>query len=143
MAYVDYDFYARAYRFEGRALTENELKPLLWDAETFTKGELLATFEKFGIPCVASTPKRLLWEFLGECLRVAPTFAPDGKILAPRVAYRCADKTFYVSRVPLVRLDGDRAAPGPRYRANSVSAPVGRDGSAQHRKKAANDENDA
>ena len=197
MAYIDYDFYARAYRFEGRALTENELKPLLWDAETFTKGELLATFEKFGIPCVASTPKRLLWEFLGECLRVAPVFAPDGKIIAPRVAYRCADKTFYVSRVPLVRLDlkelnakrkrkretsdppdasptdrgatkprresprdweeyrrrnnrrkkaandGERAAPGPRFRANSVSAPVGRDGSAQHRKKAANDENDA
>ncbi|MBQ9801184.1 MAG: hypothetical protein IJO40_14785 [Thermoguttaceae bacterium] len=105
MAYIDYDFYARAYRFEGRALTENELKPLLWDAETFMKGELLATFEKFGIPCVASTPKRLLWEFLGECLRVAPVFAPDGKIIAPRVAYRCADKTFYVSRVPLVRLD--------------------------------------
>ena len=197
MAYIDYDFYARAYRFEGRALTENELKPLLWDAETFTKGELLATFEKFGIPCVASTPKRLLWEFLGECLRVAPVFAPDGKIIAPRVAYRCADKTFYVSRVPLVRLDlkelnakrkrkretsdppdasptdrgatkprresprdweeyrrrnnrrkkaandGERAAPGPRFRANSVSAPVGRDGYAQHRKKATNDENDA
>lgn len=105
MAYIDYDFYARAYRLEGRALTENELKPLLWDAETFTKGELIATFEKFGVPCVASTPKRLLWEFLGECLRIAPVFAPDGKILAPRVAYRCADKTFYVSRIPLVRLD--------------------------------------
>lgn len=105
MAYVDYDFYARAYRLEGRAPTENELKPLLWDAETFTKGELLATFEKFGIPCVVSTPKRLLWELLGEALRIAPVFAPDGKILAPRVAYRCADKTFYVSRVPLVRLD--------------------------------------
>ena len=163
MAYIDYDFYARAYRLEGRALKEGEVRRLLWDAETFTKGELLATFEKFGIPCVASTPKRLLWEFLGECLRVAPTFGADGKILAPRVAYRCADKTFYVSRIPLVRLDGDRAAPGPRFRANSVSAPVGRppkavsprfransvsapvgrDGSAQHRKKAANDENDA
>ena len=35
------------------------------------------------------------------------------------------------------------AVPGPRFRADSVSAPVGRDGSAQHRKKAANDENDA
>jgi len=139
MAYVDYDFYARAYRLEGRALTENELKPLLWDAETFTKGELLATFEKFGIPCAASTPKRLLWEFLDECLRIAPVFAPDGKILAPRVAYDRKTKTFRVSRVPLVRLDGDRAVPGPRFRANSVSAPVGRDGSAQHRKKAAND----
>lgn len=34
-------------------------------------------------------------------------------------------------------------AVSPRFRANSVSAPVGRDGSAQHRKKAANDENDA
>ena len=36
-------------------------------------------------------------------------------------------------------VDGDRAVPGPRYRANSVSAPVGRDGFAQHRKEAAND----
>ena len=34
-------------------------------------------------------------------------------------------------------------AVSPRFRANSVSAPVGRDGSAQHRKKAANDEKDA
>ena len=105
MAYIDYDFYARAYRLEGRALTERELKPLLWDAETFTKSELIATFEKFGIHCIASAPKRLLWEFLGEALRIAPTFGADGKVIAPRVAYRCADQTFYVSRVPLVCVD--------------------------------------
>lgn len=160
MAYVDYDFYARAYRLEGRALTENELKPLLWDAETFTKGELLAMFEKFGIPCVASTPKRLLWEFLGECLRVAPTFGADDKAIAPRVAYRCADKTFYVSRVPLVRLDlKELNAKRKRKRETSDASPNDRGATKPRREpprdweeyrrrnnrrmKAANNENDA
>ena len=197
MAYIDYDFYARVYRFEGRALTESEIAPILADVATFSWSELWATFEKFGIPFAKWAPKSRLCEALGECLRVAPVFAPDGKILAPRLAYDCKTKAFRVSRVPLVRLDlkelnakrkrkretsdrpdasptdrgatkprresprdweeyrrrnnrrkkaandGERAAPGPRFRANSVSAPVGRDGSAQHRKKATNDENDA
>lgn len=143
MAYIDYDFYARVYRFEGRALTESEIAPILADVATFSWSELWATFEKFGIPFAKWAPKSRLCEALGECLRVAPVFAPDGKILAPRLAYDCKTKAFRVSRVPLVRLDGDRAAPSPRFRANSVSAPVGRDGSAQHKKKAANDENDA
>lgn len=143
MAYIDYDFYARAYRLEGRALTSSEIAPILADVATFTAPELWATFKKFGLPFTKSAPKSRLCEALGECLRIAPVFAPDGKIIAPRLAYDCQTKAFRVSRIPLVRLDGDRAAPGPRFRANSVSAPVGRDGSAQHRKKAANDETDA
>ena len=160
MAYIDYDFYARAYRLEGRALKEGEVRRLLWDAETFTKGELLATFEKFGIPCVASTPKRLLWEFLGEALRIAPVFAPDGKILAPRVAYDCKTKAFRVSRIPLVRLDlKELNAKRKRKRETSDASPNDRGATKPRREpprdweeyrrrnnrrmKAANNENDA
>ncbi len=116
MAYIDYDFYARVYRFEGRALTESEIAPILADVATFSWSELWATFEKFGIPFAKRAPKSRLCEALGECLRVAPVFAPDGKILAPRLAYDCKTKAFRVSLVPLVRLDGDRAAERRFYR---------------------------
>lgn len=105
MAYIDYDFYARAYRLEGRALTSSEIAPILADVATFTAPELWATFKKFGLPFTKSAPKSRLCEALGECLRIAPVFAPDGKIIAPRLAYDCQTKAFRVSRIPLVRLD--------------------------------------
>lgn len=154
MAYIDYDFYARAYRLEGRALTENELKPLLWDAETFTKAELIATFEQFGIPYTASAPKRRLWEALDEALRIAPTFGADGKIIAPRLAYDCQTKAFRVSRIPLVRLDLKELNAKRKRKREAAERPDAkprreppRDWEEfrrrNNRKKAANDENDA
>ena len=102
MAYIDYKKHARTYRFEGRALTETEITRLLWDVETFSVSELLATFEKFGLSCLTRASKSQLCEALGECLRIAPTFGGDGKIIAPRLVYDAKTKTLTVSKLPTI-----------------------------------------
>lgn len=102
MAYVDYNSLARAYRREGRALTEREIAPLLADVATFSVAELWATFERFGLSCLTRAYKSQLCEKLGECLRIAPTFGADGKIIAPRLVYDAPTKTLNVSKVPTI-----------------------------------------
>ena len=102
MAYIDYKKHVRTYRFEGRALTETEITRLLWDVETFSVSELWATFEKFGLSCLTQAPKSQLCEALGECLRIAPTFGADDKIIAPRLVYDRQTKTLTVSKLPTI-----------------------------------------
>ncbi len=103
MAYIDYDFYARVYRLEGRALTENEIKPILWDAATFSRAELWALFDKFGFSLTRSATKRAFADALDEALRIAPVFDAAGRLVAPRFEYERSTKTFRVARTPKVR----------------------------------------
>jgi hypothetical protein len=70
--------------------------------ETFSVSELWATFEKFGLSCLTRASKSQLCEALGECLRIAPTFGGDGKIIAPRLVYDAKTKTLIVSKLPTI-----------------------------------------
>jgi len=120
----------RAYRTEGRALTGFEAAKIGAAATAYGKDEIVALAWRFGLRLTARAPKEEILRTLYDALLIEPAFDATGRLVAPRFVYRPAERRFYRKD----KEDGDRAVPGPRFRANSVSAPVGRGDSAQYTK---------
>ena len=122
--------FVRAYRTEGRALTGVEAAEIRSAAGLYGKDEIIALAWSFGLRLSAHAPKEEILRTFYDALLIAPEFDATGRLVAPRFVYRPAERRFYRKD----KEDGDRAVPGPRFRANSVSAPVGRGDSAQYTK---------
>jgi hypothetical protein len=122
--------YVRAYRVEGRALTGVEAAEIRSAAGLYGKDEIIALAWSIGLRLTAAAPKEEILRTLYDALLIEPEFDATGRLVAPRFVYRPAERRFYRKD----KEDGDRAVPGPRFRANSVSVPVGRGDSAQYTK---------
>ena len=122
--------FVRTYRTEGRALTGFEAAKIGAAAAVYGKDEIVALAWRFGLRLTTAAPKEEILRTFYDALLIEPAFDATGRLVAPRFVYRPAERRFYRKD----KEDGDRAVPGPRVRANSVSAPVGRGDSAQYTK---------